>query len=179
MKKIDRKKVRELFKKGLSDIEIAKKLRCSPFTVAYIRRELRLVRLDRNLKEKILRLWEEGYRRPSAIAYRLKKHPVVVSNILVKLGLRKKIRQKEKYFKMYELLLKEPMFEDELKKIGIDNPRNCYKTLVLKGYSIRCLQDRNERIYFIPEQKNEALNKFLKRFPTSNLYNHYRPLKFG
>ncbi|MFH8087000.1 MAG: hypothetical protein QW609_04240 [Candidatus Aenigmatarchaeota archaeon] len=165
-KKVDRDIVRKLFRKGLSDYEIAKELRCKPMTVACIRREMGLYRRDVNLKKKVLRLWEEGYRRPSAIAYRLKKHPVVISNILVKLGLRKKIKMKEAYHKMFEMLLKKPMFEDELKNSGIKNPRSCYKTLVLKGYNVECFERKNMRIYFTQDKRNEAISRLNSRLLT-------------
>ena len=139
-RKIDRKKLKELYLKGLSDREIAKELNCCIDSVKLIRYSLGLLKRKhrKGIKDKIIKLWKNGLK-PSEIAYIVKCTPQYVYTVTIRYGLRMPvIRPRKDYLTTFLRALQSgPKFANELKKLGIRNPIDAYRQAIIRGYAVR------------------------------------------
>lgn len=178
-REIDWKKIKKLHLKGKSDMEIAKKLNCSVWSVRYARKIMGLKssyvgkgkKIDR---EKVKELVNKGLTNVE-IARRLKCHPISISLIRGKLGLKGRIG-KHSYLEMYKLVAEEPRFTSELKELGVRDPRVSY--IYLKRYKLpirryKPIKPRRETgiypyrceaIYYTDKNNIKAFFKLFKRY---------------
>jgi len=183
-KLIDRKKVKELVEKGYSDAEIAEIMGCSWETVSLIRRfEFGIIRKDVSGKKKreILKLLKQG-----------KTYKEIAKTVGASYAYVCHIASLNEYgskgvhsisishsLKMLGEVQKKPLLYEDLIKMGIKYPHNCFRIIRQHGIDIRKITISPSSspakrkwgktvIFYLPHQKMEVYN-MLKLIMGGNL----------